>query len=122
MFYLFVRGAQGGKDSEEGGRDEEVVMGGLCGTSRRDERGLSLFYSPCLSSFQLFEASHQTGLNSRRDTICLPSTAITSSLVGISPTHPSIRPSLAIYLDSVFYLPAAPGVRPPNSLAHNAAQ
>lgn len=75
--------------------------GGFCGTSRRDERGLSLFYSPRLSSFQLFEASHQTGLNSRRDTICLSTTTTTTSLLGISPTHPSILPSLPIYLDSV---------------------
>lgn len=86
--------------------------GGFCGTSRRDERGLSLFYSPRLSSFQLFEASHQTGLNSRRDTICLSTTTTSTSLLGISSTHPSILPSLPIYLDSVLCI----YLRPPTSV------
>lgn len=106
-------GAGGVRKRKKEGRDEEEATGGFCGTSRRDERGLSLFYSPRLSSFQLFEASHQMGLNGRRDTICLSSTTTTSSLLGISPTHPSILPSLPIYLDSVLYLPAATGIRPP---------
>lgn len=101
----FISSRGGGE--EEGGRGEEEAMG-------RDLRHKSPWWkgSFTLSSFQLFEASHQTGLNSRRDTICPPSTT-TSSLHGISPTHPSILPSLPIYLNSVFYLPAATGARPP---------
>lgn len=67
---------------------------------------------PRLSPFQLFEASHQMGLNSRRDTICLSSTPA-SLFLGISPTHPSIFPSPSICFDSVLYLPAATGIHPP---------
>lgn len=52
------------------------------------------------------------GLNSRRDTICLSSTP-SSLLLGISPTHPSILPSLPICFDSVLYLPATTGIHPP---------
>lgn len=115
-------GGAGGEEEEEGGRDEEEATGVFCGTSRRDERGLSLFYSPCLSSFQPFEASHHTGLNSRRDTICF-STTTTSSLLGISPTHPSILPSLPPYLSWLCPLSTCDQRHPStHSLAHNAAQ
>lgn len=79
------------------GWEEVEDGGGFCGTSRSDERGLSLFHSPCLPSFQ---PSHQTDLNSRRDTICCSSTTAAAALLGISPTHPSIHPSLPIYLHS----------------------
>lgn len=115
-------GGAANEEEEEGGRDEEEATGGFCGTSRLDEKGLSLFYSPCLSSFQLFEASHQTGLNSRRDTIGLSSTTTSSSL-GISPTHPSILPSLPPYLSWLCPLSTC-GRRHPSthSLAHNADQ
>lgn len=102
------------KRRKKGGRHEE----GFSGTSRHDERGLSLLYSPRLSSFQPFEASHQMGMNSRRDTICLFTT--TTPLLSILPTHPSILPSLSIYLDSVLYLPAAKSIA--HSLAHNGPQ
>lgn len=57
-------GARDGREEETGMRGGEEG-GGVC-----DERALSLF-----SSFQLLEASHQTGLNSRHDTIGLSSAA-----------------------------------------------
>lgn len=110
MCFIYSCGGCGGEGEE--GRDEEERTGGYYGTSRHDERGLSLFNSPRRSSFQLFEASHQMGLNSRRDTICLSSTP-SSLLLGISPTHPSILPSLPICFDSVLYLPATTGIHPP---------
>lgn len=62
-----------------------------------DERALSLF-----SSFQLFEASHQTGLNSRHDTISLSSTTTFLCLYlthTSSPTSPPpIKALASIYL------------------------
>ncbi len=106
VFYLSAGGCRGGWGK---GRRREEAMGGFCGTSHSDKRGLSLFYSPRLSSFQLFEAPHQTGLNSRRDTICL---SFTTSTTGISPTHPSILPSHPIYLHSSIYLLLLASVHP----------
>lgn len=111
---LSIRGGLLGEGEEEegGGRGR----GGFCGTSRRDERGLSLFYSTRLSSFQLFEASHQTGLNSRRDTISLSSSTTTHHHLLSSPYlahtsfHPSFPPSLSISTLSSIYL------RPPASV------
>lgn len=131
VFYLSVGvtvGGVWGKRKKEGGtRRRRRRRQGFCGTSRRDERGLSLLYSPRLSSFQLFEASHQTGLNSRRDTICLSSTTTspiltTTSLLGISPAHPSILPSPP-YLSRLCPLSTCDYRHPStHSLAHNAAQ
>lgn len=77
------------------GREEEAGMrGGEGGWGVCDERPLSLF-----SSFQLFEASHQTGLNSRHDTISLSSTT-TFLCLYLTHTHPPppIKALASIYL------------------------
>ncbi|CAB1428998.1 unnamed protein product [Pleuronectes platessa] len=61
-----------------------------------------------------FEASHQMGLNSRRDTISLSSTYLLPSPRYLTHTsfHPSILPYLPICPGSVLCLPAATSVPP----------
>lgn len=121
-----VAGGGGGRGRRREGTREQR-RGGFCGTSCHDERGLSLFYSTRLSSFQLFEASHQTGLNSRRDTISLSSSSSTTThhhlLSSRYLAHTSLHPSLPPYLSRLCPLSTCDHRhRSTLSPAHNAAQ
>lgn len=114
VFYLPLGGLRGGWG--RGRRREETrreATGGLCGTSRRDERGLSLFNSPRLPLFScLRHLIKQAWIVDVTLSVAPPPPAPPLFLVSHPHILPSLPPARSVSILSSIYLWPQASVHP----------